>query len=117
MAVIAFGLSAIPASLDWYKWRNMRVWVNETFDLVRHSPSTRADTGLVILSNFSFRDPGKIPANVEIRHDSVFVFPPGKWASTPDEAMRMIESVVILREAVINPDEPSPSPSLKGRGN
>jgi hypothetical protein len=100
MAVIAFGLWAVPASLHWYNTRHLRAYLYQTFDYIRDSPGPVIATGYDLeLANYAVREDvpdGYVPGpNAQIRHDAVFVLPPGKWANTPDEAMRLIESAKI----------------------
>jgi hypothetical protein len=103
IAVICIALWAVPAAMEWYKWRLIRAVVIDTMNQIAATPDkTVVYTGVAWHSRYCL-------ANVEIkwdrltdsgtllssspRSDAVFVEIPGKvhtWAHSPDEVMQLL---------------------------
>ena len=103
VAVICVALWAVPAAMEWYKWRLIRGVVIDTMSQIAASPGKPAMyMGVAWRSEYCL-------ANVEVKWDSltqsgalvsstprtdaVFVEIPGKvhtWAQTPDEVVQLL---------------------------
>jgi hypothetical protein len=103
VTTVCIALWAVPAGLEWYKWRLIRAVVIDTMDQIAASPGKPAMyMGVAWHSQYCL-------ANVEVkwdsisqsgtlvsttpRNDAVFVEMPGKvhtWAHSPDEVMELL---------------------------
>src|SRR5262245_32307705 len=100
VAVVCFALWAVPAGLEWCKWRLIRAVVVDTMEQITASPEKPA-----VYMGFAWHS-AYVLANVEIkwdpvtnsgspplsapRSDAIFVEMPGKvhtWVHSPNEVM------------------------------
>jgi hypothetical protein len=101
--IIAFALWAVPASIEWYKWRLIRAVVIDTMDQIAASPGKPsiymgvAWHSVYCLANVEVKWDLSTNSGTQVsstpRNDAVFVEMPGKvhqWAHTPDEVMQLI---------------------------
>jgi hypothetical protein len=102
-AAIAFVLWVVPVSIDWCKWQWLRQEVARNFvDLHRtHSKPIVVmmwtGTQGFFLSNqviewSSGQKDAVIPIDAPVDRESIYVLPPGKWAKTPDDVLRIFRT-------------------------
>ncbi len=99
--VTAAGLWAIPSAIEWYAWRDVRTWLNESIAEFESKP-TRRHVYLRIngphryaISNHK-ADWNENSRNITIYESSIrqgayFVMPPEKWAKNADEAIQLLK--------------------------
>ena len=103
VSLFAFALWAIPAALEWYKWRLIRGVVTDTMTQIAASPDKPAVyTGVAWNSQYCLAnvevtwntttDSGTLTSSTP-RTDAVFVEIPGKihcWARSPSEVIQLL---------------------------
>jgi hypothetical protein len=102
-AMIALALWAAPTSFEWYRWQLMRKEVAKNFiDL--HATHSKpivvmlwSGTQGFYLSNqviqwSSGQKDAVIPLDAPVDRQSIYVLPPGKWAKTPDDVLRIFRT-------------------------
>jgi hypothetical protein len=104
VALVCIALWAVPAAMEWYKWRHVRAVVTDTMNEIAASPGK-----FDCYKGFVWHTPYYVLANVEIkwdpltdsgtqmtsipRSDAIFVEMPGKvhtWAQSPSEVVQLI---------------------------
>jgi hypothetical protein len=102
LAVIAVAaIWAIPAFTEWYAWQEVKSWVEKSTAELQASTDTLEifkcdieDSTFVIANHrVEWTSDGKgtvTPEDAEIRSDAFYVLPPGEWAKTPEEIMKLL---------------------------
>ena len=103
VALVCIALWAIPAAIEWGKWRLVRGVVVDTVNQIAASPNKpsvymgRAWHSVYVLANveldWNLSTNSGTPPKTMPRGDGIFVEMPGKvhtWVHSPDEVMRLL---------------------------
>ena len=99
--VTAISLWAIPALIDWYAWRDVRLWIDQCITEFESNPTKQHLYELYdgahtyAISNYEAdwnSNPNRITINTtSIREDAYFVLPPEKWVTDSNEALQLLK--------------------------
>jgi hypothetical protein len=109
--IAAIGLWAIPALVEWYAWRDVHAWLEESIDKFESNPAKRYmhqlvngtmhvngpdETRSYAISNYE-ADWSENPERITIYESAVregeyFVMPPEKWAKDSEEALQLLKN-------------------------
>lgn len=99
--IVVAAIWVVPAITEWYAWREVKSWVDQstaqlqasTEDFETFKCEVGNSTYIIANHQVEWSHDGKsaiTPDNAEIRSDAFYVLPPGKWANTPDEIIKLL---------------------------